>query len=128
MADYAVAFTNTKTENVDHSPQPHAASPTHSLPDSFASYRSRVQQHGPMGGNKDKPVAASSSSSSSSSSIHPSLSYGPIGGTPARRLGSIQPKDGEYFDRSDLPKRFARLQWSDEEMEAITSAGASMWK
>lgn len=74
-----------------------------------------------MGGNKEAAPAMAAKS------VPSSMSYGPIGGTAARKLGSIKPKDGEYFDRSELPKRFAKLQWSDDEMEAITSAGASLW-
>ncbi|OTA29506.1 hypothetical protein BTJ68_09351 [Hortaea werneckii EXF-2000] len=37
-------------KQVDHTPAPHPASPTHELPESFASYRTRAQQHGPLGG------------------------------------------------------------------------------
>ena len=55
------------------------------------------------------------------------MTYGAIGGTPARNLGSIKPKEGEYFDISELPRRFQRRVWSAEEMDAITSGGASQW-
>lgn len=41
-------------------------------------------------------------------------------------MGSVQPKEGEVFDRNDLPKRFWRTQWSDEEIDAVTSGGASL--
>lgn len=52
--------------------------------------------------------------------------YGAIGGHSAKQLGSVQPASGEFWDRSQLPKRFQRLQWSEAEIEAIESGGASM--
>lgn len=55
------------------------------------------------------------------------MTYGFVGGRAARDLGSIKPKEGEYFDVSELPKRFHRRQYSDEEMDAVTSGGASLW-
>lgn len=55
------------------------------------------------------------------------MTYGKIGGTSGRSLGSVQAKDGEFFDRSELPKRFWRKPWSEEEMEAVSSGGASTW-
>ena len=99
-------------ESLDHDSYAHPASPTHTLPDSFASYRSKAQQHGPLGGHASPP----------SSTI-----YGAIGGHAGRGLGSIKPKEGEFFDRSELPARFRKTAWSEEEIEAITSAGASLF-
>jgi len=55
------------------------------------------------------------------------MTYGAIGGTPANKLGSIKPKEGEFFDISELPSRFRRRGWTEEEIEAVTSGGASMW-
>lgn len=55
------------------------------------------------------------------------MTYGAIGGTPGRKLGSIQPKEGEFFDRSELPKRFQKRAWTDAEIDAVTSGGASLW-
>jgi len=55
------------------------------------------------------------------------VTYGAIGGAPGRSLGPVQPKQGEFFDREELPKRFRRTVWSEEEIEAITSGGASMF-
>ncbi|KEF52876.1 uncharacterized protein A1O9_11294 [Exophiala aquamarina CBS 119918] len=106
-------------KSVDHTPHPHPASPTHSLPDSFATYRSKAQQHGPLGGNRSNasPFQASTSGYAT---------YGAIGGSAGKSLGSVQPKKGEFFDRSDLPKRFWRTQWSDEEIDAVSSGGASL--
>lgn len=109
-------------ENVDHSPQPHPASPTHQLPESFASYRQKAQQHGPLGGQKN-----SSSGRSFGASMGGPTTYGAIGGKAGRDLGPIQPKEGEYFDISELPKRFQRRPWTEEELDATTSGGASMW-
>jgi small subunit ribosomal protein YMR-31 len=34
--------------NIDHSPRPHPAAPSQSLPSSFAEYRRNAQQHGPL--------------------------------------------------------------------------------
>ena len=99
---------------LDHTPQPHPASPTHSLPDSFASYRKNAQQHGPLGGQSATPSSQTSS-------------RGGLGGKSGHSLGSIQPTQGQYFDRSELPMRFQRTNWSPEEIEAIESGGASMW-
>ena len=55
------------------------------------------------------------------------MTYGAIGGRAGRSLGSIKPKEGEYFDVSELPRRFQHRPWSEEELDAINSAGASMW-
>lgn len=53
--------------------------------------------------------------------------YGAIGGASGASLGSIKPARGEFFDRSELPQRFRRMTWTDSEIEAVDSAGASMW-
>ena len=53
--------------------------------------------------------------------------YGGIGGSTARQLGSVKPKDGEFWDRNELPKRFRRTVYSEAEMEAIESGGASLF-
>ena len=60
----------------------------------------------------------------SSSGFQP---YGGIGGRTARQLGSVKPKEGEFWDRNELPKRFRRTVYSEAEMEAIESGGASMF-
>lgn len=127
-------------KNIDHTPQAHPASPTHELPSSFASYRQKATQHGPLGGGQQGsggPTPSSSSvSSASSSSALSSLSstarggpmtYGAIGGKSGRSLGSIKPKDGEFFDVSELPRRFQKRVWTEEEMDATNTGGASMW-
>ncbi|KAK6380771.1 hypothetical protein LTS17_004972 [Exophiala oligosperma] len=114
----------TPPKSVDHTPHAHPASPTHTLPDSFVQYRSKAQQHGPLRrDNGNAPISSTSFAAASSSS----MTYGAIGGAPGGSLGSVQPKDGEYFDRNDLPKRFWRTQWSEEEIEAVSSGGASMF-
>ncbi|OOF96997.1 hypothetical protein ASPCADRAFT_205754 [Aspergillus carbonarius ITEM 5010] len=92
-------------QSIDHSPRPHPASPSGVLPDSFAAYRSKAQQHGPLG--------------------RASFSAG-IGRNSGASLGPIQPKQGEFFDRDELPSRFHRLPWSEAEIEAIETGGASL--
>jgi small subunit ribosomal protein YMR-31 len=57
----------------------------------------------------------------------PSQALGGIGGSTARQLGSVQPKEGEFWDRNELPKRFRRTVYSETEMEAIESGGASLF-
>ncbi|KIX04763.1 uncharacterized protein Z518_05633 [Rhinocladiella mackenziei CBS 650.93] len=113
----------TPPKSIDHTPHAHPASPTPSLPDSFAAYRSKAQQHGPLSGQQRNSFSSSPFSAPTSSP----MTYGAIGGTPGRSLGPIQPKKGEYFDRSELPKRFWRAQWTEEEIEAVSSGGASMF-
>lgn len=41
-------------------------------------------------------------------------------------MGSVQPRQGEVWDRSELPERFARLEWSGEEIEAVEMGGAGV--
>jgi small subunit ribosomal protein YMR-31 len=106
-------------ESVDHTPHAHPASPSESLPDSFATYRSKAQQHGPLGGNGGTKAAAFTPASS--------LSYGVIGGRPGAELGPVQPKQGEYFDRNELPARFRRTPFTEAEMDAIQTGGASLY-
>ncbi|KAF8476178.1 hypothetical protein BDZ91DRAFT_711122 [Kalaharituber pfeilii] len=84
-------------ESIDHTPRLHPQDPHGSLPKSFAEYRAKAQQHGPLTGYR----SASS------------------GGKP-----SIQPKEGEHFDRNELPRRFWRLAVSKAEMEAIETGAA----
>lgn len=98
------------TESIDHTPRVHPLSPTGTLPDSFVSYRNRAQQHGPLG--NAARIAASYG--------------GMIGGNSGSSLGPVQPKLGEYFDRSELPERFRRMPWTEAEIEAIETGGASL--
>lgn len=84
----------------------HPASPLGALPDSFAAYRAKAQQHGPLGRSQ--------------------FSSG-IGGQPGAALGPIRPQAGEFFDRAELPARFGRLPWSEAEIEAVETGGASMF-
>ena len=53
--------------------------------------------------------------------------YGAIGGHSGHQLGSVAPAKGEAWDRDELPKRFRRKVFSAREIEAIDSAGASLW-
>jgi len=94
---------------IDHTPHAHPASPTGALPDSFATYRQKAQQHGPLNQRTSYSTG------------------GAIGGTPGASLGPIEASNGLYFDRSELPKRFQRLAWTEAEIEAIESGGASLF-
>ncbi|KAI9874272.1 MAG: hypothetical protein M1830_009938 [Pleopsidium flavum] len=100
-------------KSMDHTPHVHPASPTENLPDSFASYRSKAQQHGPL-------THRSSVSSSP-------MAYGAIGGHPGSSLGSVDPPEGQFFDRSELPARFRRTPWTQAEIDAIETGGASIF-
>lgn len=42
-------------------------------------------------------------------------------------MGSVQPKEGEFWDRSELPMRFRRTPWSQTEIDAIETGGASLF-
>lgn len=92
---------------VDHTPKVHPASPANSLPESFASYRQKAQQHGPL------------NQSTNFSTSH-------IGASPGSSLGPVEAGKGMFFDRSELPQRFRRLAWTEAEIEAIESGGASL--
>jgi len=103
----------TVPSSVDHTPQPHPASPTHSLPESFtsgshtsfSSYRSHAQQFGPL----RKTVQ----------------NAGGVGGHSGADLGPIQPPKGVAFDRNELPARFRRSPLTLAEIEVIESGGAA---
>ncbi|KAI0137112.1 hypothetical protein BJ170DRAFT_44298 [Xylariales sp. AK1849] len=98
---------------LDHSPQPHPASPTGSLPtnfgksgngnshSSFSSYRDSAQQHGPL----RKAIGSSSGSN----------------------LGPVEAPKGMFFDRSELPGRFRRAPIDLAEIEAVESGGAALF-
>lgn len=105
-------------------PAVHPASPSDSLPESFMSYRSRAQQHGPLAG-QNRPSSSPSASSAPppSSSSH---AYGAIGGLSGHALGGVEPARGEVWDRSELPARFGRMAWTEEEIEGLELAGANL--
>ncbi|KAE8388557.1 hypothetical protein BDV23DRAFT_158964 [Aspergillus alliaceus] len=94
-------------QSIDHTPRPHPASPSGALPDSFATYRVKAQQHGPLS--------------------RGSFIQGSIGRSSGSSLGPVEPKNGEFFDRTELPSRFQRLPWSEAEIEAIETGGASLF-
>ncbi|KAJ9658115.1 hypothetical protein H2201_007896 [Coniosporium apollinis] len=102
----------TTPTKVDHTPHAHPASPTHSLPDSFANYRQKAQQHGPL---NPQPRT------------NYSTGRGAVGSHPGKSLGPVEPAKGEFFDRSELPERFRRLKWTMAEIEAVESGGASLY-
>ncbi|KAF2210157.1 hypothetical protein CERZMDRAFT_113573 [Cercospora zeae-maydis SCOH1-5] len=109
-------------QQIDHTPKPHPESPSHDLPTSFANYRQQAIQHGPLKGGQQKPSAPSSGSSAA-----PLNPFGAIGGKSAKELGPIKLAQGEFADRNDLPKRFHRTPWTQAEIDAIESGGASMF-
>ncbi|KAK3385834.1 hypothetical protein B0H63DRAFT_494625 [Podospora didyma] len=99
--------------SVDHTPQPHPASPTHSLPSgfqsshtTFSSYRDHAQQFGPLRKTINRAEAG-------------------IGGLAGSDLGPVSPPKGYYFDRSELPARFHRAPLTAAEIEAVESGGAA---
>ena len=94
---------------IDHTPQAHPASPSGALPESFASYRQKAQQHGPL--NQQSSFSTD----------------GFIGNRPGASLGPVEAGKGMYFDRSELGPRFQRLAWSQAEIEAVESGGASLF-
>jgi small subunit ribosomal protein YMR-31 len=100
----------TAPESTDHTPQAHPASPSRNLPDSFAAYRQNAQQHGPL--NHRTP----------SSTIG-----GAIGGQSGQSLGPVEPPKGQYFDRDELPEKFRRKPWTQAEIDAVQTGGASLF-
>lgn len=109
--------------SIDHSPRPHPASPSGTLPDSFASanasgsaatrhssfssYRDHAQQHGPL----QKTIRSAEAG---------------IGGSSGSQLGPVEPPKGVFFDTSDLPLRFRRAPLELAEIEAVESGGAAL--
>lgn len=105
--------------NIDHTPQPHPASPSGKLPDnfstssnggrhaSFSSYRDHAQQHGPL----QKSIRTGDG----------------IGTSSGADLGSISPPQGVLFDISELPARFRRAPIDMAEIEAVESGGAALF-
>ncbi|KXX74506.1 hypothetical protein MMYC01_208710 [Madurella mycetomatis] len=100
--------------SVDHSPQPHPASPTRSLPASFTSgsshasfsaYRDHAQQFGPL----RKTIKSDAG----------------VGGIAGSELGPVVPPKGVYFDRNELPSRFHRQPLTLAEIEAVETGGAA---
>lgn len=55
------------------------------------------------------------------------IAYGEIGGHTGHELGKVEAGKGLYFDRSELPERFRRMSWTEWEIEAVGSGGASVW-
>jgi small subunit ribosomal protein YMR-31 len=110
--------------SVDHTPQPHPASPSGKLPagftgygdgsntsskhSSFSTYRDHAQQFGPL----QKTIRNGDAG---------------IGGSSASELGPVTPSKGVFFDRSELPARFRRAPMTAAEMEAVESGGAALF-
>lgn len=104
--------------SIDHTPKPHPASPTGTLPESFtsgsssrhtsfSSYRDHAQQHGPL----QKTIRSAEAG---------------IGGASGAQLGSVEAPKGVFFDLSELPARFRRNPVDLAEIEAIESGGAAV--
>lgn len=55
-----------------------------------------------------------------------SHAYGAIGGYSGHELGSVKPASGQVWDRSELPERFRRMSWTEEEIEAVELGGAGV--
>ncbi|MCJ1334044.1 hypothetical protein MMC10_010751 [Thelotrema lepadinum] len=117
--------------SLDHTPSPHPASPSQNLPDSFAAYRQKSQQHGPLGNNGSSNSQSRSSSSSAPTHLsmagQSQIAYGHIGGKTGRELGNVAAPQGVAFDRSELPERFRRMGWTQGEIDEVESGGASLW-
>ncbi|KAF2399084.1 hypothetical protein EJ06DRAFT_538505 [Trichodelitschia bisporula] len=92
--------------NINHAPKPHPAAPASRLPDSFATYRQKAQQHGPL----------NTSATNTGIGAQTGASLGPV---------ELHPS-GMAFARSELPKKFQTVPWTLAEIEAIESGGASM--
>lgn len=114
-------------ETVDHTPRVHPASPSDFLPpsftSSFAQYRDRAQQHGPLHTQSNATAAAAASFAS------PFGAASSIGASSGASLGgglTTAPGEGRAFDRCELPARFGRLPFSETEMEAVETGGASL--
>ncbi|KAL5606927.1 hypothetical protein BROUX41_003303 [Berkeleyomyces rouxiae] len=92
---------------IDHTPVAHPMSPNGALPavrhNSFTTYRSHAQQHGPL---------------------HHSLRSG--NSVPGSRLGPVAAPAGIFFDRSELPPAYHYTRIDPAEVDAIESGGASL--
>ncbi|KAL1895997.1 hypothetical protein Cpir12675_002973 [Ceratocystis pirilliformis] len=91
---------------IDHAPVAHPMSPNGVLParhNSFTTYRSSAQQHGPL---HNSPRSGNS--------------------VPGSRLGPIAPPIGVFFDRSELPPAYHYTRIDLTEIDAIESGGASL--
>lgn len=89
------------------------------------SYRSRAQQHGPLG-EKGRSAKPSSSTASAPTPSSASQAYGSIGGHTGHQLGGVEPSKGEVWDRSELPARFGRMTWTEDEIEGVELGGANL--
>lgn len=60
--------------------------------------------------------------------MNTSHAYGGIGGHSGHELGDVEPNagKGEVWDRSELPKRFGRMAWTEDEIEALELGGANL--
>ncbi|KFY45316.1 hypothetical protein V495_03044 [Pseudogymnoascus sp. VKM F-4514 (FW-929)] len=111
--------------SVDHTPHVHPASPSSALPGqgspSFSAYRQHAQQHGPLGRN-----IRTDSSVGSVPGRRNIRTDSSVGSVPGRDFGPVAAAQGEFFDRSELPARFRRNPYTEAEIEAIETGGATM--
>ncbi|KAF4548702.1 Hypothetical protein D9617_26g079170 [Elsinoe fawcettii] len=106
----------TVPSKIDHTPHAHPASPSNSLPSSFAAYRQKAQQHGPL-----------TSSFQSTRGYGTGQYGGKIGAASGQSLGKVEADGGLFFDRDELPARFRRTKLEAWEIDAVSSGGASMF-
>lgn len=78
---------------------------TRSSYDSFAAYRSRAYQHGPLHQASFMRALANSRSGASEKALN---------------------SRGEYIDHGDLSSQTHHLPWTEAEIDAIESGGASL--
>ena len=120
-------------KQVDHTPHLHPADPHPSLPDSFAEsfvrYREQVVNPAASGSSQSSSPSATTMTGPRDGSPAPQApkAYGAIGGKSGKDLGPVAAPPGEYFDRSELPKRFQPLVWEQPEIDAVNSGGASFY-
>ncbi|KAK6831797.1 hypothetical protein RU639_002888 [Aspergillus parasiticus] len=93
------------TRSVGHPSRSPSMSSTSSSYDSFAAYRSRAYQHGPL--------------------HQASLMRGLVNSRSAASEKSLIFRD-EYIDHGDLSSQTHHLPWTEAEIDAIESGGASL--
>jgi small subunit ribosomal protein YMR-31 len=114
---------DTFSSDPDFTPRPHPESPSATLPESFAAYREKATQHGPL---KTQNQPQSSTPSAASQKPQQSLQAPTIGAQSGRSLGSVKPAHNQFWDRNDLPQRFHRTPFTQAEIDAIETGGASL--
>ncbi|KAF1817781.1 uncharacterized protein K489DRAFT_385548 [Dissoconium aciculare CBS 342.82] len=110
--------------HTDFTPRPHPESPSATLPESFAAYREKATQHGPLKSQPQQQQTPTPSASTQKTQQAPQpLS---IGAQSGRSLGAVKPAANQFWDRNDLPQRFHRTPFTQAEIDAIETGGASL--